>query len=244
MKKVLILFIVFLFSIILTGCRNSEDQLSETEDTTSKEEIKKPMIAFSFDDGPSPYTDRLLDALEKYGARATFFVMGYRVETYQNTIIRAVNLGNEIAGHTWIHQDITKLTNKEIHQTIFNTNRIIESVISYSPKIYRPPFGLTNHNVVQISTELGLSIVNWTLDGMDWKYKDADRVYNIIMNEVKENDVILLHDIHITTVEAMERLIPSLIAKGYQLVTVSEVLIHLYNQLEPGTIYGKVYESN
>lgn len=197
------------------------------------------MIALTFDDGPVPDTERLLDILERYNTRATFFVVGSLVEQGRDTLIRAANMGNEIAGHSWSHPDLRRLSDQDIANQILSTSDIIESVIGYSPRIFRPPYGFLNDNVRRVSGELGYSIVTWTLDTLDWYYLDADIIYNTIMNNVRDGDNILLHDIHATTIDAMERVIPRLIDEGFQLVTVSELLAYKYGELEPGVVYGR-----
>ena len=199
---------------------------------------KKPMIALTFDDGPVGDTQRLLDILEKNNARATFFVLGGLVERGRNTIVRAANLGNEIAGHSWSHPDLRQLDDQEIAREIQSTSQIIKSITGKSPPIFRPPFGFINANVRRVAGELGYSIILWTLDTLDWHLRDADAIYQIIMDNVMENDNILLHDNHPTTVDAMERAIPKLIAQGFQLVTVSELLAHKYGELQPGVVYN------
>jgi len=204
--------------------------------------LRPPMVALSFDDGPSSHTERILDVLEEHGGRATFFVLGYRVEPRRNTIIRALDMGNEIVGHTWGHPDLTLISEADVIWEIQATSAVIESVTGHSPNFFRPPFGRTNGNVRRISEELGYAIVNWTLDTVDWRDRNADTIYETIMSQVEDGAVILLHDIHVTTAQAMELVIPSLIEQGFQLVTVSEVLSYVYGELEPGLIYGKVYD--
>jgi len=203
------------------------------------EPLPNRMIALTFDDGPRQETEHLLDILERYGARATFFVLGELVEPGRNTVVRAANMGIEIAGHTWTHLDLRHLSDQEITETIQSTSAAIESVVGFSPHIYRPPYGFTNDHVRRVSGELGYSIVNWTLDTLDWLHLDAGVVYCSIMNDVRNGDIILLHDVHATTIDAMERVIPSLIAEGFQLVTVSELLAYQYGELEPGMVYGE-----
>jgi len=199
----------------------------------------KRMIALTFDDGPGNYTERLLDILERHGAQATFFVLGNIVETRRNTIKRISDIGSEVAGHTWTHLDMRQLSDQQIAEKIQSTSVAIESVVGFSPPIFRPPYGFTNSNVRRVSSEIGYSIILWTLDTLDWRYRDADIIYNTIMNNVEIGDNILLHDVYDTTVDAMERAIPSLLAEGFQLVTVSELLAYKYGELEPGMIYGR-----
>ena len=196
------------------------------------------MIALTFDDGPRQTTQRLLDILEHHNALATFFVSGSLVEMGRDIVARAANMGNEIAGHTWTHADLTQLCDWEIAEELQSTSAVIKSVTGLSSRIYRPPYGFTNSNVRRVSAELGYSIISWTLDTLDWHYRDAEVVYDIIMDNVIDDDIILLHDIHSTTIDAMERVIPNLISRGFQLVTVSELLTRKYGELEPGVVYG------
>jgi len=199
----------------------------------------RPMIALTFDDGPAQHTDRILDLLERYGGQATFFVVGRSVEEWQETIRRTINLGSEVANHTWLHPDLTDISDQRIRAELQTTSAIIEQITGLPrPPFFRPPFGLTDERVAGIAAELGYAIVTWTLDTRDWEVRNADSVYNIIMNEAEEGSVILMHDTHGTTADAMERVIPELIARGYRLVTVSELLYSLYGELKPGRIYG------
>jgi len=199
----------------------------------------RPMIALTFDDGPAQHTDRILDLLERYGGQATFFVVGRSVEEWQDTILRTINLGSEVANHTWFHPELTEISDQRIRTELRTTSAIIEQITGLPrPPFFRPPFGLADERVANIAAELGYAIVTWTLDTRDWQVRNADAVYNIIMNEAEEGSVILMHDTHSTTADAMERVIPELIARGYRLVTVSELLYILYGELEPGRIYG------
>jgi len=205
---------------------------------TEPEVNTKPRVALTFDDGPSPYTDRILDLLERYGGRATFFVLGRNVEFWQNTIIRTVSIGSEVANHTWTHPELPSLNNQRIKEELQTTSEIIERFAGYSPRFFRPPFGMVTQRVATVSKELGYAIVNWTLDTKDWQVRNADAVYNAIMDAIEENAIVLMHDIHSTTAAAMERVIPALIADGFQLVTVSELLHYLHGEPEPGKVYG------
>ena len=200
------------------------------------------LIALTFDDGPARHTDRILDALEEHGGAATFFVLGYRVENHRSTVERAVRIGSEIAGHSWNHPDFSRLTEEEITWQIKAASEAIAPFVEGSAGIYRPPYGRTNALVRRVSEEMGYAIVNWTLDTRDWEHRDADHIYDAIMDTVRSGDVIVMHDIYASTLEAMERVIPRLVEEGFRLVTVSELLVHLYGELEPGVIYGRDYD--
>ena len=198
------------------------------------------MVALTFDDGPARYTEQILDLLEEHGGHATFFVLGYRVEGWRNTILRAHRAGNEVAGHTWSHPRLIYLDDQEIMNELLTTRLAIGALVGYVPFIFRPPFGQTNDDVERVARSIGYSLVNWTLDTRDWypPNRCADHVYNSVMNGVEDGSIVVMHDIYASTADAMERVIPALIARGYTLVTVSELLYHLYGDLVPGRVYG------
>ena len=199
-----------------------------------------PMIALTFDDGPGRYTDQVLDVLERHGGQATFFVLGYRIEGRRDTLLRAHNLGSEIAGHSWSHPRLIHMTDAEITHELRSTSAAIAELVGFSPPFYRPPYGQLSDDVERVSRQLGYSMINWTLDTRDWEppNRNVEHIYNAIMSEVKDGAIILLHDVHASTAQAMEVVIPRLIAEGYELVTVSQLLAHLYGELEPGRVYG------
>ncbi|MCL1863569.1 MAG: polysaccharide deacetylase family protein [Defluviitaleaceae bacterium] len=196
------------------------------------------MVALTFDDGPSVHTDTILDILEEHDARATFFVLGNRISSHRETVQRAVTLGNEIANHTNSHLRLTAQTDSQVIHEIKSASAAIREVAGDSPRIYRPPFGATDERIISISKELGYGIVKWTLDPLDWRDRNPDIIYERIMSQVEDGSVIVLHDIHRTTAQAMERVIPSLIEKGFKLVTVSELLDYRYGAPEAGNIFG------
>ena len=199
----------------------------------------RPMVALTFDDGPGEYTDFILDILERYGGRVTFFVLGYLLEEWEDTVRRAAKGGNEIANHTWVHHRMTLLSDQDVIETIRTTSAAIGQITGLPPSsFFRPPFGLVDRRVADIAAELGYAIVNWTVDTLDWLHRNSDHVYNVVMNSAREGSIILLHDIHATTAAAMERVIPGLIARGFQLVTVSELLAHRHGGHQPGRLFG------
>ncbi len=198
---------------------------------------EKPMVAITFDDGPGAYTDRLLDILQRYDAKATFFVVGYKIDRRPETVQRIVSEGHEIGGHSWNHKELTKLTEKEISSQLTKTRNKIHDVTGIEPVLMRPPYGSYNDSVRAVAKKLGISAINWNVDTLDWKYKDADKVYDGTFKKLKDGNIILFHDIHPTTVDAMERVIPALIEEGYQLVTVSQLLTADGGQITPGKLY-------
>jgi len=215
-----------------------EPSESDTIETVVETE-KKPMIALTFDDGPSVHTRSVLNILEKYGVVATFFVLGENVEVWQDTIKQAVKNGNEVASHTWSHIPLTGLNYQAIEKSVKDTNAAIEKVTGIPcPLFYRPPYGLVNRRIANISDEIGYSIVGWTVDPQEWKHFNKNLIYDHVMEYAEENSIILLHDLHPIMPSAVDLIIPALIAKGYHLVTISELLHHVYGELKPGIMYG------
>lgn len=199
----------------------------------------KPMIALTFDDGPSAHTDRLLDIFKKYGGKGTFFVVGNLIDKRPNTVKRIVAEGHDIGGHSWDHKKLTTLNEKALTDQIVKTRTKIKSITGVDTYLVRPPYGAHNEYVRGVAAKLGVPFINWSVDTVDWKTKNAQAVYNEIMKSTKNGSIILCHDLHKTTVDAMETVIPKLIADGYQLVTVSELLSYSNNGLVPGNVYYK-----
>lgn len=194
-------------------------------------------IALSFDDGPSEHTTRILNTLQLNEGRLSFFVMGSKVEEHKGKIFRASQMDCEIICHAWEHKHFVELSAKEVKKQLLKTKAAIEGITGSVPPYFRPPYGEYNEKVAKVARKLGFSMVNWSLDTADWDHKDAERVYTTIMNEAKDGDLVLCHDVYGSTAEAMSRVIPELIARGFELVTVSEILREKYGQLVPGEMY-------
>ena len=232
MKKQMAILLTVIVAVLLAGCG--------TVDQAPPPAAAQPMIALTFDDGPGPHTDRILDLLELHGGRATFFVLGRNVEAWQDTIIRTVNIGSEVAGHTWTHPELPSLTNEEITAEIRSTSVAIERLTGVPQRIYRPPYGKLIQRVVNVSRDLGYTIVNWTFDTFDWRpeNQDVNVLFDSIMNAARDGTIVLMHDTIPETAAAMELVIPALIAEGFQLVTVTELLYHTHGGLTPGRVHG------
>ena len=168
----------------------------------------KKLLAFTFDDGPSDGpTNKLLDNLEKYNARVTFFVLGSRVNSYSSSLKRAYEMGNTIGSHTYSHLNLFQLEDYDVMKEINNTNDAIEKVLGFRPKYLRAPYGNTNTHIKELSN---MYTILWNVDTEDWKYKDAEKIKDNIVNHAHDGAIILLHDIYNTSVEgallAMEEL--------------------------------------
>ena len=214
--------------------KNEPQNQSDNKNTIDK---TKPMVALTFDDGPSAYTERLLDTFKKYGGKGTFFVVGNIIDNRPEAVKRIVNEGHEIAGHSWNHRQLTNLSEQEIKDQMMSTRAKIYELTGYDAKLVRPPYGAFNDSVKAVAKSVDVSLINWSVDTLDWKYRDANTVYNTIMEKAYDGAIILCHDLHKTTVDAMEKVIPALIEKGYQLVTVSELLEAKGKTVEAGKVY-------
>lgn len=203
---------------------------------------QKPMIALTFDDGPSKHTAKLLDVFATYGGKGTFFVVGNLLDNRNEVIRRIVMEGHEIGGHSWSHRQLTNLNAEELTDQLMTTRAKIYEITGVDSTLIRPPYGSYNDQVKDVCKKLGIHMVNWSVDTMDWEYKDANRIYDTIMSEAKDGDIILCHDLYGTTVEAMERVVPDLIAAGYQLVTVTELLSYGDRKVSAGNVYYKISE--
>ena len=204
----------------------------------------KPMIALTFDDGPSQFTDRIVKTLLKYDAKATFCVVGTQINEFPDVLKRTAAAGNEIACHTWSHPKLINLSAAKVRAQIENTNNLVKELTGYEVKVLRPPYGKHNATVRKICAEMGIVIAHWELDTRDWSTRNATKTYNAIMKNAKTGYIVLCHDLYETTAEAMEKAIPDLINKGYQLVTVSELLSFHKDGATPGKVYNRVNPEN
>ena len=193
-----------------------------------------PLIALTFDDGPGPYTEKLLDCLEENNAKATFYMLGQNVENYPDIVKRMKDLGMELANHTYDHKDLTKLTKDQISEEIDKTSSLIQNAAGEMPDTLRPPGGSYNNQVQDLAE---MPIVKWSIDTKDWKTKSEDQTYQCVMDNAQDGSVVLMHDIHEWSVDAAIRMIPDLLAEGYKLVTVQELAEAKGITLEDGQGY-------
>lgn len=182
----------------------------------------KPMVALTFDDGPSNHTTRILNVLEANGSRATFFVLGSRVDSYKSQIKRIHNLGCEIGNHTYNHTTLTTCTGAEIKSELSSTDNKVKAITGTSPVLMRPPGGSYKNDTVKNNT--AYPIILWSIDTRDWESRNANSVVASIKGSVRDGSIILMHDLYESTATATEIIVPWLISQGYQLVTVSEMM--------------------
>lgn len=197
----------------------------------------KPMLALTFDDGPGPYTNELLEILSANGARATFFMIGRNIDAYWEAAQSVVQRGNQIGTHTWSHPDLRDVDTATISEQLAWSIDAIYDVVDHPVLLMRPPYGGVNDDVRAVCRDMGLSIIRWSVDTQDWQTKDADATTDAILQEARDGSIILCHDAVPSTIDAMYTVIPELVRRGFQLVTVSELFESRGMPLEPGVVY-------
>ena len=195
----------------------------------------KPMkyVALTFDDGPCDNTLDILEILEEYDVQATFFCLGRLVNSYPDYVRKAYARGHEIANHSYSHETLTKLDLDEAKQQMTDADAAIKAAIGIEASVYRAPGGSVNEKIAQYC---GKPFIDWTVDTNDWKYRDPEHVWTFIAENTGNYDIVLMHDIRPTTMEAMHKAIPYLLEQGFTLVTVSE-LLELVGWDDPSLIY-------
>lgn len=188
--------------------------------------VDEPVIAMTFDDGPSAVlTPRLLDLLKQRHIRATFFVLGQLVQEHPEIIQRAVAEGHEIANHSWDHKPLNKLAEGGLRHELADTSEVITKATGKPVTLMRPPYGATSPRLNKaIEKEYGMKVILWSVDPLDWKRPGPQVVEQRILKETQPGSIILSHDIHPGTIEAMPATLDALLAKGYRFVTVTELL--------------------
>ncbi len=185
-------------------------------------------IALTFDDGPHPrYTIEILKILKEYNIPATFFFVGENVLYYPDAARKVMEDGHEIGNHTYSHPCVKKQTESAFREELTRCEKEIQRVTGVKPGVFRPPQGSWNTQVYEIAREKGYSVILWDIDTLDWAHTPADKISDYVVANVKSGNIILMHDYHsggCTTTDALRRFIPQLIDRGYQFVTVSELI--------------------
>lgn len=222
--------------------QNSEIEKIKTDvKQENKREIdsNKPMIALTYDDGPSKYTKEILDLLKENNSAATFFVLGSQASKYEETVKQMIENGNQIGNHSYDHKRLTLLNDEELFDQINKTDNLIYEIAMYRPFVMRPPYGSTTE---ALKEKIQKPIINWSIDTRDWESRNAEAITQIIYENVKDGDIILMHDLYESSLEASKTVIPELINRGYQLVTISELSESREVILRAGQTYYKIYK--
>ena len=209
-------------------------------DTERVVDLSKKLVAITFDDGPCKYTDEILDILEEHGSVATFFELGQLMSSQPEALKRMDELGCEIGSHTWSHKDLTKISASEIRSQLERTDNALMKITGKKTTLMRPPYGSVSKSARSACDK---PMIGWSLDTLDWQSRNADKVVDKIKNGGElDGQVILMHSLYESTVDATREIVPWLIENGYQLVTVSELFTYKYlDTPENGRYYTSTY---
>jgi len=199
---------------------------------------EKPIVALTFDDGPSVNTASIIETLTEYGAHATFFMVGENVTMYPERVKMVYDAGCEIGNHTVNHKDLKKLSKAEVKKEIEdNQTNINEAIGTTISSLVRPPYGNVNDTVKEACAH---PMINWSVDTLDWKTRNADSVFEEVKKSTKDGSIILMHDLYSSTADAVKMVVPWLIEQGYQVCSVSEMFAARGVALENGHVYNSV----
>lgn len=224
-KRILFVLCVVLIMagayMVLKEEKIEKQEIVPVSATVDKPQNDGPKVAITFDDGPSTlYTEKLLDGLKERGVHATFFLVGERIQYDTKLVERMYKEGHEIGNHTYTHTDLAKTNYDKARKEINDTNKEISDVTGVIPKFIRPPYGDWNEKLLE---ETEMSVVLWSVDPEDWKEQNAEIVAQRVIKSTGPGDIILLHDIFESSVEAAFKIIDKLQSKGYEFVTVDEI---------------------
>lgn len=193
----------------------------------------KKIVALTYDDGPSIYTPRILKTLKENNSVATFFVVGNRVPMYSDTVKKAYGMGCEIGNHTYEHKILTRADAAGIRNQVSRTNVAVKKITGTDPIVMRPPGGAVNN---MVKSQTGMPMILWSIDTLDWRTRNAASTKTAVLDHVKDGDIVLMHDLYEATANASTTIIPTLVERGYQLVTVSE-LAECRGGMKDGCLY-------
>lgn len=216
---------------------NMDIQKEENNDNklNNSDGEKMKYVALTFDDGPSGFTKEIIDLLKKYEYNATFFVLGNKLNVdYKDILKESINNGNEIGIHGFSHKSFTRLKTEALEEEITKSKKYVYNLTGYTPTLVRPPYGNINNNIRNLN--LGPYIL-WNNDTLDWKLRDAKKVYERLINSIEENNIILMHDTYLTTYKALELILPYLKENNYKVVTVSTLFSKNNKTLENNKSY-------
>lgn len=227
MKK----FILLLFSFfLLCGCHTNDSTINGVVYANVYTHYKtlQPYICLTFDDGPDQVqTPKVLDLLKKYGIKATFFVLGEEVEYQKEMLKKVVEAGHEIGNHFFKHDNIHKLTEQEIRESIVKNNELIKEVVGVTPKLVRPPYGIVTDTLKKVCKELDMDIILWNKDSKDWDKTPDSTIIKNMLKSPANGDIMLFHDgskTYTNTLSSLDVIIPSLQKKKFEFVTISNLL--------------------
>ena len=198
----------------------------------------RPIVALSFDDGPSANTASIIETLTEYGAHATFFMVGENVNMYPERVKMVYDAGCEVGNHTVSHKALDKLTKEQVTKEIEDNQKNINAALGVTiNSLVRPPYGNVSDTVREAA---GHPLINWSVDTLDWKSRNADSVFEEVKKSTRDGSIILMHDLYASTAEAVKKVVPWLVEQGYQICSVSEMFAARGVPLENGHVYNSV----
>ena len=227
-------------SFVIDISNNSVSRINKTNyeyDVVINRKIdkSKKMIALTFDDGPNYNTSKVIDVLNKYDIKATFFVLGSRAINNKDILKKMADSGMEIGNHTYNHLLLTKYDENKIRSEIEDTSEVIYSATKKRTKLLRPSYGSVNNKIKKVAN---MPIIIWDIDTLDWKYHNSKRITSRVVNKVRDGDIILMHDIYSASLNALSNIILILQDNGYEFVTIDELFYYKGISLENGKVYG------
>ena len=190
-------------------------------------------VAVTFDDGPAASTNQVLDILARKHATASFFVLAPKVRANPGAVQRMRAAGHTVGSHTATHRDLTRLSQPEVRREVEEGSRAIADATGISPRFVRPPYGSLNATVSEAARVQGQAVVLWDVDTLDWKHRDPARTCKTAVDQARAGSIVLMHDIHPTTAQAVECVIDGLRAKGLRPASL--------DQMVPHPVPGKTY---
>ena len=208
-------------------------------DAPAELEADRPLVALTFDDGPRrSTTEELLDGLAQRGAHATFFLVGEMIPGNEDLVLRMEEEGHQIGTHSYDHVYLTGLNAREFTCQVDRTENLLTQILGHGGFLLRPPYGRIDNAVEK---RAGGPLILWSVDPEDWNDKNTDRIVAHILNNVRDGDVILLHDIYPTSVAAALQVVDALHQQGFLFVTVEELAYQRHVELTPGRTYRAFY---
>lgn len=236
-KQNVLIFIIgivllFLFLNYMKIKESNRELLDVTEIEINKYD---KVVAFTFDDGPSEYTTKIVDLLVKNNSKATFFQLGNRMKYNQKITKYVYEKGMEVSSHSYSHKNLNNLNIRDLLSEINSTNIIFNEITGSNISLMRPPYGINNE---YINKMINKPIIMWNIDTNDWLYRDSEKIYEHIIKNISDGSIILMHDIYPETVIAVENVLPVLNNMGYKVTTVSELAKIKDIKLENGKMYS------
>lgn len=231
--------------LVITDTVQQEIDRIEAEEEEARRQAEKELdtngkyVALTFDDGPSSsVTPRVLDTLKEYDAKATFYMLGQNAANFPDVARRVADEGHEIANHSISHANLKAVSAERVKKEIIEATDQIEKATGVKPNSFRPPYGNYNQTVIDNATAVEQPIIMWSVDTLDWQSRNANAVFEKVRHNTRSGSIVLMHDIHQTTADALPQIMEYLSTEGFEFVTVSE-LLPLLDEEGFGPYYGK-----